>query len=219
MPAESSSFLSPAPTSLKICGVTLASDAARLVDLGVDALGANFWPQSKRYLDPAQAGFLRELAGKILRVGVFVNAGSDLPRRLVEEGLIDIIQLHGDETPADALPFTQAGIPFLKAIGVRGLGDLASVHDFGAHGILLDAHAPGVYGGTGQTIDWSLARSFIEENATLPLILAGGITPENVADAIAAVRPAALDVASGAEIRPGVKDFAKVEALLEACRH
>lgn len=215
MPAES--FLSPFPTSLKICGVTLPSDAERLVDLGVDALGANFWPQSKRYLDPAEAGFLRELSGKILRVGVFVNAGSDLPRRLVEEGIIDVVQLHGDETPEDARVFRDAGIPFLKAIGVRGLSDLASAHDFGAEAILLDAHAPGVYGGTGQTIDWDLARRFIEENATLPLILAGGITPENVVEAVAAVRPAALDVASGAELSPGVKDFAKVEALLGAC--
>ncbi|QJE99373.1 phosphoribosylanthranilate isomerase [Luteolibacter luteus] len=203
---------------MKICGVTLASDAQRLVDLGVDALGANFWPQSKRYLEPAEAGFLRELSGKILRVGVFVNAGSDLPRRLVEEGIIDVIQLHGDETPEDARVFLDAGIPFLKAIGVRGVNDLAAAHDFGAKAILLDAHAPGVYGGTGQTIDWDLARRFIEENATLPLILAGGITPENVVEAIAAVRPAALDVASGAEIRPGVKDFGKVEALLVACR-
>jgi phosphoribosylanthranilate isomerase len=211
-------FLSPSPTSLKICGVTLASDAERLTELGVDALGANFWPQSKRYLDPAQAGFLKDVEGRILRVGVFVNAGHELPIRLFEEGLIDLVQLHGDETPADARLLVDAGVPFLKAIGVRGLADLAAAHDFGAKGILLDAHAPGVYGGTGQTIDWALARSFIEENPTLPLILAGGITPENVAAAIAAVRPAALDVASGAELRPGVKDFAKVAALLEACR-
>lgn len=216
MPVES--FLSPSPASLKICGVTLASDASRLAELGVDALGANFWPQSKRYLDPAQADFLRELAGKILRVGVFVNAGSELPLRLYGEGLIDVVQLHGDETPEDARVFLDAGVPFLKAIGVRGLHDLAAAHVFGAKAILLDAHAPGVYGGTGQTIDWNLARRFIGENPGLPLILAGGITPENVADAIESVRPAALDVASGAEIRPGVKDFAKVEALLEACR-
>ena len=216
MPLES--FLSPSPTSLKICGVTLASDAGRLAELGVDALGANFWPQSKRYLDPAQAGFLRELAGQILRVGVFVNAGSELPLRLFEEGLIDVIQLHGDETPADALDFVLAKVPFLKAIAVDGFATLAGAHDFGATGILLDAHAPGVYGGTGLTIDWTFARTFIRQNAPLPVILAGGITPENAAEAIDTVRPAALDVASGAELRPGVKDFGKVEALLEACR-
>ena len=216
MPADR--FLALSPTSLKICGVTLSSDAEQLVELGVDALGANFWPQSKRYLNPADAGFLGKLNGKILRVGVFVNAGADLPVRLFEEGLIDLVQLHGDETPDDARALVDAGIPFIKAIGVSGVADLATVRDFGARAILLDAHAPGVYGGTGQTIDWSLARTFTAENTDLPLILAGGITPENVVAAIAAVRPAALDVASGAEIRPGVKDFAKVEALLAACR-
>lgn len=206
-------FLAPSPVSLKICGVTSAADAERLAEMGIEALGANFWPQSKRYLDPASAGFLRDLAGRILRVGVFVNAGPDLPRRLVEEGLIDVVQLHGDETPADAAVFRDANIPFLKAIGVKGLADLQLAREFGAAGILLDAHAPGIYGGTGQTIDWALARSFTEQNPDLPLILAGGITPENVAQAVQAVRPAALDVASGAEIRPGVKDFDKVAAL------
>lgn len=212
------SFLNPSPTSLKICGVTLASDATRLAELGVDALGANFWPQSKRFLDPAQADFLKDLKGSILRVGVFVNAGHELPIRLYQEGFIDLVQLHGDETPEEAKLLVDAEVPFVKAIGVRGLADLAKARDFWAEGILLDAHAPGIYGGTGQTIDWGLARKFVEEHPNLGLILAGGITPENVAEAIHAVRPAALDVASGAEIRPGVKDFTKVEALLEACR-
>lgn len=212
------SFLSPAATSLKICGVTLAADAERLAALGVDALGANFWPQSKRYLAPERADFLRALAGRILRVGVFVNAGSELPLRLVAEGLIDAVQLHGDETPDDVRPFSAAGIPVLKALGIRGPDDLARARDFGAAGILLDAHAPGVYGGTGQTIDWELARSFRAANPDLPLILAGGITSENAAAAIAAVHPAALDIASGAESSPGVKDFAKVASLLAACR-
>lgn len=211
-------FLSPDRTSLKICGVTLATDAERLADLGVDALGANFWPKSKRYLEPELAGFLRGLEGRILRVGVFVNAGPDLPRRIFDEGLIDVIQLHGDETPADARHFVEAGIPFLKALGVRSVDDLESARDFHASGILLDAHAPGIYGGTGQTIDWSLARSFVEQHPDLPLILAGGITSENAAAAIEAVRPAALDIASGAESSPGVKDFDKVAALLAACR-
>ena len=211
-------FLAPFPASLKICGVTLASDAGRLVEMGIEALGANFWPHSKRYLDPAAAGFLRELEGKILRVGVFVNASPLLPLRLVDEGLIDVVQLHGDETPEDAAVFRAAGVPFLKAIGVKGLADLEMARDFGAAGILLDAHAPGIYGGTGQTIDWELARSFAERNPDLPLILAGGITPENIAAAANAVKPAAFDVASGAELGPGVKDFAKVVALKERLR-
>jgi phosphoribosylanthranilate isomerase len=211
-------FLSASRPSLKICGVTLASDAERLVTMGVDALGANFWPQSKRYLSPEQAGFLNELESKILRVGVFVNAGHELPIRLFHEGLIDLVQLHGDETPDDARLLVEAGIPFVKALGVRGAADLAMAVDFGASGILLDAHAPGVYGGTGETIDWKLAASFAREHPELPLILAGGITAANAAEAIAAVHPVALDVASGAESSPGVKDFVKVEALLAACR-
>ena len=210
-------FLSPAPTSLKICGVTLADDAMRLVELGVDALGANFWPHSKRYLAPERAGFLKELEGRILRVGVFVNPDLKLPARLIREGVIDVVQLHGDETPDDVALLKEAGIPVIKALGVRAVSDLQRAHEFGADGILLDAHAPGVYGGTGETIDWSLARRFVEENPELPVILAGGITPDNAAAAIAAVRPAALDVASGAEESPGVKDFDKVEALLAAC--
>lgn len=213
-----SRFLDPRSTSLKICGVTRADDGERLAELGVDALGANFWPGSKRYLDPSKADFLGELQGRILRVGVFVNAGFDLPRSLYEEGWIDLVQLHGDETSSDCLEFAESGIPFIKAFGVRGAADLATAEDFGALGILLDAHAPGIYGGTGETIDWHLVRRFVGEHPKLPVILAGGITPENIGSAISTARPAAVDVASGAEISPGVKDFTKVAALLAACR-
>jgi len=209
-------FLNPAKTSLKICGVTQRTDADRLAELGIDALGANFWPKSKRYLDPADASWLADLAGRILRVGVFVNADPELPLRLVRDGLIDLIQLHGDETPADAAPLRDAGVPFVKAIGVKQASDLDHFADYGAAGILLDAHAPGVYGGTGETIDWNLANEFRASHPNIPLILAGGITPDNATAAIAAVHPAALDVASGAESAPGIKDFSKVEALQTA---
>lgn len=210
-------FLATSATSLKICGVTLASDAQRLAEMGVDALGANFWPRSKRFLSPESAGFLKELEGRILRVGVFVNPDLDLPARLVSEGLIDVVQLHGDESPDDVARLKEAGIPVIKALGVKAVEDLRQARAFGADAVLLDAHAPGVYGGTGATIDWTLARGFAESDPDLPLILAGGIVPENAAAAIAAVRPAALDVASGAELSPGVKDFTKVAALLRAC--
>jgi phosphoribosylanthranilate isomerase len=106
----------------------------------------------------------------------------------------------------------------LKALGVRGPDDLARARDFGAAGILLDAHAPGVYGGTGEVFDWNVARSHRDAHPETPIILAGGIVPGNATAAAMAVRPCALDVASGAEIRPGVKDFEKVDALLEAIR-
>jgi phosphoribosylanthranilate isomerase len=209
-------FFDPSFVSLKICGITRQADAEQLSALGVGALGINFWPLSKRYLPPANAAWLLDLAGKILRVGVFVNAPSELPLRLMQEGWLDVIQLHGDEAPADAGVFRAAKLPFIKAIGVKSRDDLGRAIDYGASAILLDAHAPGIYGGTGEVFDWNVAMQFREQHATLPIILAGGIVPENAALAARTVRPAALDVASGAELAPGLKDLAKVQALLDA---
>lgn len=212
-------FLDPSVVSLKICGVRSEDDARRLIDMGVDALGVNFWERSKRYLDPESAVWLKGLEGRILRVGVFVNASADFAIRLVREGLIDLVQLHGDETPADAAPFRERNVPFIKALGVGSSDDLVLADRFEAAALLLDAHAPGVYGGTGATFDWNAAVAYMREHPELPLVLAGGITPANAADAVAVVRPAALDVASGAEHSPGVKDFGKVEALLDALKN
>ncbi|MEI6175926.1 MAG: phosphoribosylanthranilate isomerase [Verrucomicrobiota bacterium] len=211
-------FLDLSFVSLKICGVTMREDAEQLVTLGVDALGVNFWPRSKRFLAPENAVWLREFAGRILRVGVFVNEASELPLRLIREGLLDVVQVHGDETPEDVAIYRESGVPFFKGIGVKTPDDLKQALVFGASALLLDAHAPGVYGGTGETFDWNAAVEFKSRHPQLPVILAGGIVPENAADAAAVVRPAALDVASGAEISPGVKDFDKVAALLAAIR-
>jgi phosphoribosylanthranilate isomerase len=207
-------FLDPSFVSLKICGVTLREDALKLAELGVDALGVNFWPPSKRHLAPENADWLKSLNGRILRVGVFVNQAADLPLQLIRDGLLDVVQIHGDESPEDALPYRAAGVPFIKAIGVRTCDDLKKARDFHANAILLDAHAPGVYGGTGETFDWHAAVHFKSTHPGLPVILAGGIVPDNAAAAASTVRPAALDVASGAELSPGIKDFAKVSALL-----
>ncbi|MEI7911138.1 MAG: phosphoribosylanthranilate isomerase [Verrucomicrobiota bacterium] len=211
-------FLDPTAISLKICGITRHSDATQLAALGVHALGVNFWPGSKRYLPPADAAWLLGLAGHILRVGVFVNAPVELPLRLMRDGWLDVIQLHGDETPADAAAYRAANIQFIKAIGVQSRADLVHASDYGSAAILLDAHAPGVYGGTGEVFDWNVAAQFREQHPALPLILAGGIVADNAALAARRVRPAALDVASGAELAPGIKDFAKVQALLDAVK-
>lgn len=211
-------FLDPVSVSLKICGVTTRDDAERLAALDVDALGLNFWPRSKRHLAPEKAAWLAGLAGKILRIGVFVNEAPELPLRLMSEGLLDAVQLHGDETPEDAAVYQEAGVPFFKAVGVKTPDDLERAADFRANAILLDAHAPGVYGGTGETFDWNAALDFKKRHPEIPIILAGGITPDNAALAAATVRPAALDVASGAEISPGIKDFDKVAALLAALK-
>ncbi len=211
-------FLAPSPPSLKICGVTLEGEAEELLEMGVDALGFNFWPQSKRYLNPTDATWLTGLAGRVLRVGVFVNCPPPDAIKLIRQGAIDVVQLHGDEQPEDARPFADAGIPFIKAIGVDKSADLKRATEYGAAAILLDAPAPGLYGGTGKSFDWNLADAFRRRHPDLPVILAGGITPENAAAAIVSVHPAALDVASGAETSPGLKDFRKVAALLAAFR-
>ena len=209
-------FLDPTTVSLKICGVTTWSDANRLAEMSVDALGVNFWPMSKRYLAAEEATWLPELAGKILRVGVFVNQAPDLPLRLLRDGYLDAIQLHGDETPDDAAAYRDAGVPFFKAIGVKTQADLERAAEYGAAGVLLDAHAPGIYGGTGEVFDWEVASEFRRRHPELPILLAGGIVPENAGLAAMSVQPAALDIASGAEISPGIKDFYKVAAFLNA---
>ncbi|MFK7850907.1 MAG: N-(5'-phosphoribosyl)anthranilate isomerase [Akkermansiaceae bacterium] len=210
-------FFSNTQTALKICGVKTLEDAEQLVSLSVDAVGFNFWPESKRYLAPSNAQWMKSLVGKILRVGVFVNEAGDLPYDLVRAGMIDVVQLHGDESPEIALKFSRAGIPVIKALGIKSAEDLDEAGKFETDAVLLDAHAPKVFGGTGETFDWNLALQFKQKFPNRPMVLAGGITPENAVSAVNEVNPAAIDVASGAEISPGVKDFNKVKKLLEAC--
>lgn len=218
VPRENKLFTKSA-TSLKICGITLEADAFRMVEMGVDALGFNFWPHSKRYLHPLHGIWLKGFAGKIQRVGVFVNETSDLPYRLYAEGIIDIVQLHGDETPQQVAGFQNAKIPVIKAIGIRSREDIVMAGAYQADAILLDTHAPQVFGGTGETFDWSLAKEFARQFPYTPMILAGGITPKNAERAVSELHPSALDVASGAEISPGIKDPKKVGALVAACRN
>ena len=209
------SLFDPSETSLKICGVTLAEDARQLIELGVDALGVNFWQHSKRYLPLTSAAPILDICrGKITRVGVFVNADPSLPRQLLEQDLIDIAQFHGDETPEYCAPFAMDSLPFIKAIGVKNKDSLENIGDYRASAILLDTPAPGTYGGTGETFDWNHACDFIAAHPDIPVLLAGGITPQNAAQAIAQVHPAALDIASGAESSPGIKDMTKVKALM-----
>jgi phosphoribosylanthranilate isomerase len=212
------SFFAQDSCSIKICGVKTAADAQALVDLGIAALGVNFWPLSKRFIEHDEAApWLREVATKILRVGVFVNATSDLIEEIYSKELIDIAQLHGDETPEQLSQLLSRGVPCIKALGIRDAGDVPHAQDYvGSLGLLLDTAAPGVYGGTGATFDWSLAQDVQALLPQMPILLAGGITAENAESAVVAVRPCAIDIASGAEISPGVKDIDKVRAIQSA---
>ena len=191
-----------ARTKVKICGITSAEDARAVAAAGADALGINFWPKSKRYIpmDSARA-WLPDV--QVARVGVFVNATLAEITAMMESGLIDYAQLHGDETPEFAQALADRGLPFIKALGVKDETSLAGLRDFPTDGILLDAYCPGAYGGVGEMFDWKLARKVVDENADKRIMLAGGLTPENIADAVESVRPFAVDIASGVESAPG----------------
>ncbi len=198
---------------VKVCGITRLEDALLAVRLGADALGFNFWPRSKRYLAPAAAReIIRRLPPLVASVGVFVDPTREEVLRAAEASGIQVVQLHGDEPPAlcAALP-----LPVLKAIRVR---DAASLEAIGAYeaaaGILLDTASPG-YGGSGATFDWALAALAA---AARPLVLAGGLGPDNVAEAVRIVRPFAVDVASGVESAPGIKDGLRMRRFIEAAK-
>ena len=197
---------------IKICGVTRAEDALEAVRLGADALGFNFWPGSKRHVTPEAArAIIARLPPFVTSVGVFVNQGEDELRSVAAASGIQVFQLHGDETPelCARLP-----LPVVKAIPVDQVRTLSRLLSYEVSAFLLDTPSRG-YGGTGVPFDWSLAAGVSE---VAPVILAGGLTPENVAEAVRAVRPYAVDVASGVEISPGVKDHARMARFVAAVR-
>lgn len=205
-------------TWVKICGITSAGDAAVAVNAGADALGFNLWPRSKRYLElEAATPWLRDLAGKTERVAVMVNPTLDEARRVAEHPAIDTVQFHGDESPEFLAEFGKLGHPFLIA---RRLSREHPV-DLGAFDmrqrVLIDTAVPGEFGGTGVLVDTALAREFVASSQR-PVILAGGLNPANVAETIAIVLPYGVDVASGVEQHPGVKDSNKVQAFIAAAK-
>ncbi len=202
----------------KICGVTNATDAAWIVDCGGDALGVNFWPESKRYIHPeAAAPWLRDLEGSLTRIGVFVNPTVEEVRSPLDAGILDAAQLHGDETTEFCQSLIDSGYRIIKALGLKDLEMLATVGHYPGKWLLLDAYAPEVHGGTGRTLDWTLGRRAVDSFPDRHILLAGGLTPENVGGAISAVRPWGADVASGVESSPGHKDPQKVAAFIQQC--
>jgi phosphoribosylanthranilate isomerase len=208
-------------TRVKICGVTLPDDAARVSAAGADFIGLNFWPRSKRYVAPERAPMLAAVArgaGTSKLVGVFVDPEVDEVLAVTSTVDLDIIQLHGDEDPATVKKISRAVYrPVWKAISVGSRRDIEHLDVWPVEAILLDAPTPG-RGGAGAAFDWSLAREARERFPTLHIILAGGLKPDNVAAAIAAVEPWAVDVASGVEAGPGIKDATKIDAFISAAR-
>ena len=213
----------PRRTRVKICGITHPADAALAAEFGADALGLNFYDKSPRALDLARdGGWLRTLPTGLRRIAVLVNAPLALAERLVGEGIVDAVQLHGDEDEAYGLRLQEARIPFIKAIRVRDEDTLQRPERFGTDHLLLDAFRPGAYGGTGHTLDGELAARCAAAGraAARRTILSGGLVPGNVAEAVARVRPDAVDVASGVEgaAGPRRKDAERMRGFIAAVR-
>ena len=201
-------------TQVKICGVTNVADALVAAQAGADMIGLNFYEQSPRCLSLATAAEIsRALSPFVLKVGVFVNAPEDFILRVMGECSLNLLQFHGAE---DSDFCTQFGLMSVKALRVRDAESLAALANFNTDAFLLDAYSPSGLGGTGEQFDWKLAVG--AKKFGKPIFLAGGLTPENVADAVKQVRPFAVDVASGVESSPGKKDHAKVKAFIQAAK-
>jgi phosphoribosylanthranilate isomerase len=210
---------------VKICGLRNAADAVASVDAGADALGLNFYPRSPRFVTPQLASEIaRAVPSTATKVGVFVNAALDDIRRVVEQVGLDMVQLHGDEQPEDIAQV--GGARVIRAFRCResSLDDIVNYVDRCRQlaclpcAALLDAFQPGTYGGTGRVVDWTLVPKLAEHFPDLPLVLAGGLTPQNVSAAIQQAQPWAVDTASGVESAPGVKDIGLVAQFVAQAR-
>ena len=202
-------------TRIKVCGFTREDQLAQAAQLGVDAVGLVFYPPSPRNVSIEQAQVLcRAVPPFVTTVGLFVDAPAEQVREVLRQVPLTLLQFHGDETPAYCQQFD---LPYIKAVRVKpGLDLLQYTTDFAsARGLLLDAYVAGVPGGTGERFDWTL----IPANLPLPVVLSGGLDPENVAEAINNVRPWAVDVSSGVEQGKGNKDLAKMAAFIDGVRN
>ena len=204
-------------TRVKVCGITRLEDAELAADLGAWALGFILWDRSPRAADPAvAAGISRAVRRRVKLVGVFVNASLEEIARAADALALTHVQLHGDEGPAFANETARrTGCKIIKAARIASGADLQALERFRTDYHLLDTRVEGKQGGSGERWDWGLA---VHRRSKVPAILSGGLTAENVADGIAAMHPYAVDVASGVEASPGIKDPEKLEAFLAAAR-
>ncbi|MDV2079807.1 phosphoribosylanthranilate isomerase [Marinobacter xestospongiae] len=197
-------------TKTKICGITEIGDALTAANAGADAIGLVFFDPSPRAVDVARA---REIAAAVpafvTLVGLFVNPDADYVRNILDQVPLDLLQFHGDESPEFCNQFGRRWIKAVRVATTDDVEDAFERYSLGS-GLLLDAYDPTLYGGTGKSFDWTL----IPQQRPLPLILAGGLNSDNVARAITAVKPWAVDVSGGVEIRKGVKDAARIKEFL-----
>ena len=200
---------------VKICGITSITDALNAANAGADALGFVFYPKSSRFVTPEQAAEIcAALPPFIKTVGLFLNADANQVQETLTKVSLDLLQFHGTETPEFCRSFSR---PYIKALGTDGLEDFTKHADQypDALAILVDSHVLGKAGGTGQTFDWAL----LPKHYPKPIILAGGLNPENVAEAIRETSVYALDLSSGVESSPGIKSKTKIDALMQAVNH
>lgn len=202
-------------TIIKICGIKTLKDALAAIHAGADYLGFNFYPKTVRYIEKETCAKITSVLKRehpnIKLIGVFVNSSADEVKNILETCSLDLAQLHGDETPQI---FAQLAPRAFKAF--RGIpAGIEGYERKEAPALLVDASVKGLYGGSGVTADWSAAAELAKR---YPLLLAGGLTPENVADAVRQVKPWGVDVASGVESAPGEKDAGRIKAFVQAVR-
>jgi phosphoribosylanthranilate isomerase len=201
-------------TIVKICGITSGADGQAAMEAGADAIGLMFYEGSKRHVTiEAAAEIVRQLPPFAIKVGVFVNAPEDLVLRAIADCGLNIAQFHGTETPEYCVQFP---VMTIKAVRVRDAESLKPLAEYQTDAFLLDAYVTGELGGTGESFDWDLAIE--AQKLGKPVFLAGGLTPDNVAEAVRRVRPYAVDVSSGVEISPGKKDREKMSAFVRAAK-
>jgi phosphoribosylanthranilate isomerase len=202
---------------IKICGLTTPRDAEAAIEFGADALGFNFFPGSKRYIG-TDADWIGSLPDHVEKIGILVSPTFDEAKKIAGIAGITALQLHGSESPEFCRRLVEEGIRFEKALPVLGRDSLSEVPNFFTTTVLLDSGGGGDFGGSGRTFPWEIARCFVEANPQLQVVLAGGLTPENVAAAVAVVQPFGVDVTTGVEAAPGRKDHGRLRAFITAAR-
>ena len=212
---------SPGPHRIrvKICGITNREDAEAAIELGADALGFNLYPGSKRIIDlRAEADWIRALPPFVTKVAVMVNPSIAEAEAVFQCACIDVVQFHGAEDEMFCGHFARLGLPFIKAIALKDPASIERIARFNTPDILVDAYCPHAFGGTGTPVDLDLAETFAASHRWVRVILSGGLTPENVGEAIRRVRPYAVNVASGVESAPRKKDRTRIAEFIRATR-